>query len=193
MSMERLTTDNPQGNFETMLNYVYSKDGIAYIRSDGAADDLPLHEWAKCECIARGCGKSLGETMEEIDEAICDCALDYPECPIFLAYTFACQAVHLRDRLKRYEDTEQEGRLLVLPPNVPLTLEQLREMPGEPVWCKELECWGIVKCEGHGHWAGTPFLVGAWYDSYNKMAVDFEHDIKRRKYTLYRRKPEEGE
>lgn len=114
--MERLTTDNPQGNFETVLNYVYSKDGIAYIRSDGATDDVPLHEWAKRECIARGCDKSLGETMEEIDEAICDCAFDCPECPIFLAYIFACQACHLRDRLKRYEDAEQDGRLVELPP-----------------------------------------------------------------------------
>lgn len=120
--MKRLTTDNPQGNFETMLNYVYSKDGVAYIRSDGATDDVPLHEWAKRECIARGCDKSMGETMEEIDEAICGCAFDCPECPIFLAYTFACQACHLRDRLKRYEDAEEDGRLVALPCKIGDTL-----------------------------------------------------------------------
>lgn len=113
--MERLTTDNPQGNFEAMLNYVYSKDGIAHIRNDGVNDNVPLHEWARRECIARGCDEFPGETFEEIDEAICDCAFDHGECPIFLAYTFACQACHLRDRLKRYEDAEQEGRLVVLP------------------------------------------------------------------------------
>ena len=104
--MERLTTDAPQGNFETMLNYVYSKDGIANIRSDGTNDDVPLHEWARRECIARGCDEFPGESFEEIDEAICACAFDCPECPIFLAYTFACQACHLRDRLKRHEDAE---------------------------------------------------------------------------------------
>ena len=45
--MKRLTTDHPDGNFETVLNYVYGKDGVAYLRSDGERDDVPLHEWAK--------------------------------------------------------------------------------------------------------------------------------------------------
>ena len=101
--MERLTTDTPQGNFETMLNYVYSKDGTAHIRSDGVYDDVPLHEWARRKCVADGCD-DIGTTFEEIDEHICDCAFDIPECPVFLAYTFACQAVHLRNRLKKIED-----------------------------------------------------------------------------------------
>ncbi len=30
--MKRLTTDNPQGNFETMLNYAYDKDGAVVLR-----------------------------------------------------------------------------------------------------------------------------------------------------------------
>lgn len=33
------------------------------------------------------------------------------------------------------------------PPNKPLTLEQLREMDGQPVWDSSLRCWGIVKSE----------------------------------------------
>ena len=32
-------------------------------------------------------------------------------------------------------------------PNEPLTLEQLREMDGQPVWDSSLRCWGIVKSE----------------------------------------------
>lgn len=32
-------------------------------------------------------------------------------------------------------------------PNDPLTLEQLREMDGQPVWDSSLRCWGIVKSE----------------------------------------------
>lgn len=44
---------------------------------------------------------------------------------------------------------EKDGRLMVLPPNDPLTLEQLREMDGEPVFCfskrvPEDSAWGIV-------------------------------------------------
>ena len=31
------------------------------------------------------------------------------------------------------------------PPNEPLTLEQLREMDGEPVWFDTIKRWGIVK------------------------------------------------
>ena len=46
--------------------------------------------------------------MKEIDETICDCGFDFPACPVHLAYVFACQAVHLRDRLKMYEDTGLE-------------------------------------------------------------------------------------
>lgn len=36
------------------------------------------------------------------------------------------------------------------PPNKPLTLEQLREMDGQPVWDSSLRCWGIVKSEKDG-------------------------------------------
>lgn len=36
------------------------------------------------------------------------------------------------------------------PPNEPLTLEQLREMDGKPVWDSSLRCWGIVKSEKDG-------------------------------------------
>ena len=36
------------------------------------------------------------------------------------------------------------------PPNEALTLEQLREMDGQPVWDSSLGCWGIVKSEKDG-------------------------------------------
>ena len=31
------------------------------------------------------------------------------------------------------------------PPNKPLTLEQLREMDGEPVWVEQQAAWGLVE------------------------------------------------
>ena len=31
------------------------------------------------------------------------------------------------------------------PPNEPLTIEQLREMDGEPVWFDTIKRWGVVK------------------------------------------------
>lgn len=103
--MKRLTTDTPDGNFETMLNLVFSKDGWAHIRTDGEEGTVPLTQWAKAQCILHGCGEFSAETPQEIDEEISDCLMmDFPDCPIALAYGFAVQACHLRDRLKMYED-----------------------------------------------------------------------------------------
>lgn len=103
--MKRLTTDTPDGNFATMLNLVFSKDGWAHIRTDGEEGTVPLTQWAKAQCILHGCGEFSAETPEEIDAEISDCLMmDFSDCPIALAYGFAVQACHLRDRLKMYED-----------------------------------------------------------------------------------------
>lgn len=62
------------------------------------------------------------------------------------------------------------------PPNEPLTLEQLREMDGEPVWFDTIKRWGIVKvCQD-----GTFLLTKS-----GEFEVGY---ITRRKY--YRRPPE---
>lgn len=103
--MKRLTTDTPNGNFETALNFVFSHDGWAYIRAVGELENVPLHDWAKAQCIKHGCEEFPYTTAEDIDEVISDCIMDGGECPVAMAYCFACQAVHLRDRLMRYEDT----------------------------------------------------------------------------------------
>ncbi len=76
--------------------------------------------------------------------------------------------------------------------NKPLTLDELREIGGEPVWCNEYQCYGIVKVETIGHWANKPFLVGARHVDFSGVAVDFEYDIEKRELTLYRHKPKEG-
>ncbi len=115
--MKRLTTDTPNGNFETILNFVYSKDGWAYIRHDGKHENVRLTDWARWQCILHGRNEVLTETPEKIDERLCDClmdgpicsiATDAPSCPIAMAYCFASQAVHLRNRLAAYEDTGLE-------------------------------------------------------------------------------------
>ena len=74
--------------------------------------------------------------------------------------------------------------------NDPLTLDELREMGGEPVWCLEMRCWGIIKLETIGQWAGMPFLIGTLHD--RGVAVDFEYDVVKRELTLYRRRSKEG-
>lgn len=72
-----------------------------------------------------------------------------------------------------------------LPPNDPLTLEQLREMYGEPVWVetpgvRKYGRWGIV--DGLHIESKTLFLCGDY------TCRDYGEN-----WLAYRRKPEEGE
>lgn len=198
--MKRLTTDTPDGNFETMLNLIFGKDGWAHIRHDGEEGTVPLTQWAKAQCILHGCGEFFAETPQEIDEEISDCLMmDFPDCSVALAYGFAVQACYLRDRLKMYEDIcFADDRRERLPLDVlrdlvertvpslssdPLTLDELREMDGEPVW--------IVPMRGSGGFC-TWMLVDAEYElcreAHGEMAV-FENCGKT--WLAYRRKPEE--
>ena len=49
-------------------------------------------------------------------------------------------------------------------PNEPLTLEELREMDGEPAWWDDGDgsCWGIISVDSAGMWGGIPFFRGRW-------------------------------
>lgn len=68
--------------------------------------------------------------------------------------------------------------------NDPLTLEELRQMNGEPVWIEGEETWGIVAVDGFGPWADKPFAV------FRYKSVTCTYDIERRGLKCYRRKPE---
>lgn len=72
------------------------------------------------------------------------------------------------------------------PQNEPLTLEQLREMDGEPAWWDDGygSCWGIISVDSAGMWGGIPFFRGRWRE------VNFEYNIEKRKMKIYRRPPE---
>ena len=113
-----------------------------------------------------------------------DETLDWLErLPFTLA--FVCGNHENYDALARYPVAEwRGGKVHCVRPHV------LHLMRGEPVWCKELECYGIVKMEKVGSWANELFLVGTWHNG--DAAVNFEYDIKSRGLTLYRHKPEEG-
>ena len=150
--MKRLTADAPTGNFETMLNFVHGKDGWAHIY-DEDGKETNLITWTLNQCHDRVCDDFQCRTLEEYDEELSSCMMDHMSCPIAMAYCFASQAVHLRSRLKMYEDTgltPEEIKKLIPPPNAPLTLEELREMDGEPVWCEILiksakpSCYAII-------------------------------------------------
>lgn len=78
------------------------------------------------------------------------------------------------------------GMPTLTPPNEPLTLEELREMDGEPAWWDDGDgsCWGIISVDSAGMWGGIPFFRGRWKE------VNFEYNIEDRKMKIYRRPPE---
>ena len=75
------------------------------------------------------------------------------------------------------------------PQNEPLTIEQLREMNGEPAWWDDSDggCWGIISVDSAGMWGGIPFFRGRW------KQLNFEYNIEERKMEIYRHPPGEVE
>lgn len=72
----------------------------------------------------------------------------------------------------------------ITPPNEPLTLDELREMDGEPVWVGEVEHWALIDVEKGGQWDGMPFAVWA------ENGAKFTYNIMNRNLHCYRRPPE---
>lgn len=109
---------------------------------------------------------------------------------------------HEDARARMFHQTEHESFLILIssmptiapPPNDPLTLEQLREMNGEPIWTVTL---GV---EGSGRWElCTCELVTACPAHKVLRCVtavgeitDYEVDTYGATWLAYRRKPEEG-
>lgn len=69
-------------------------------------------------------------------------------------------------------------------PNEPLTLDELREMDGQPVWVEEVKHWALIDIEKGGQWDGIPFAVWA------ENGAKFTYNVKSRGLQCYRRPPE---
>lgn len=69
-------------------------------------------------------------------------------------------------------------------PNEPLTLKQLREMDGQPVWVTEVQHWALVDVDVAGKYAEMPFA------NWNERGCSYCWDIKGRDLHCYRRPPE---
>ena len=101
--MDRLTTDTPKNNFETLLNMVYGKDVWGYIRS--GEEDKTIQDFVLELCKEKGCGVAPildDASLEEKDTFLCDCAFE--PCAYADVYAALCGFCHVRSRLKRYED-----------------------------------------------------------------------------------------
>ena len=69
-------------------------------------------------------------------------------------------------------------------PNEPLTLDELREMDGQPVWVEDVKHWALIDIEKGGQWDGVPFAIWA------ENGMKFTYNIKNRGLHCYRRPPE---
>lgn len=65
----------------------------------------------------------------------------------------------------------------------PLTIEELQQMHGQPVWIEDEKAWGIINAYDFGTWKEKPFVT-FYYKS-----VRCEWDIERRGLKCYRHKP----
>lgn len=120
--MNRLTTDTPHGNLETMMNFAYAKNGEVWLRGADDGKDAELCAYiAKRAFYLELCGiTNKDDVIEACGAADCFCELG----ALFAAAT---QAAELRARLAAYEDTglepeqcakyaqaEKEGRYILL-------------------------------------------------------------------------------
>lgn len=65
----------------------------------------------------------------------------------------------------------------------PLTLDQLRQMDGQPVWIEDEERFGLVSVAAAGAWKGIPFV------RFCENGCGFEYNVETRGLKLYTYKP----
>ena len=117
------------------------------------------------------------ETEKGTTQYICPNCHDYHEFrEDFGEHTFSENYIFCR-RCGRRNGTGTPPPLT--PPNEPLTLEQLREMDGEPVYIPEINCWVLI--------TKNPFVpLFTWPDGEQCSAYDWYEQIG----SAYRRPPE---
>ena len=101
--MNRLTTDKPHGNCETMMNFAYAKNGEVWLRGADDGKDAELCAYiAKRAFYLELCGITIKDDVIEACGAA-DCF-----CELGALFAAATQAAELRARLAAYEDTGLE-------------------------------------------------------------------------------------
>ena len=88
------------------------------------------------------------------------------------------------EQAKAYFWARKALQSTLTPPNEPLTLEQLREMDGEPVWVEDVKHWALIDIEKGGQWDGVPFAIWA------ENGAKFTYNVESRGLHCYRRLPE---
>lgn len=122
----------------------------------------------------------------------CDWALDIPlgDTTVVLYFNSRNNAELVKDILEWEDNHPNEAapyQPTLTPPNEPLTLEELREMDGKPVWVEDVKHWALIEIEKGGRWKDIPFAV--WPED----GLRFTYNIEDRGLHCYRRPPEREE
>lgn len=117
--MERLTTDNPKSNHETLMNYCTASDGWAVLKYAGGEENIKLHEYAAKCCQEHGCENMTADMV--VEDGLMDCY----DCPVAIMYYCGAQAAENNAWLAAYEDTG-------------ITPEQITKMQNENAKLREL-------------------------------------------------------
>lgn len=147
---KRLTTNEPQSNVETMLNYARCKDKEVFIY-DEQGNEVKLTEY-----IAKHAQEECEVTAEDVMEG---CCFECMDCPLGILNTIAIQAAELRHRLSELEDKLEEGTLVELPCNKGQTIYMVDDYRHKEVWkgvCDKVEFKQIS--------AGQEFYVYATFE-----------------------------
>lgn len=146
MELKRLTTDNPEKNIETLLNYAYAEDGWVKLRSTGGEEGVDLCDYIEQQ--RRELGFDCGVFSTDVRDGACmEC-----DCVLAILNIVAIQAAELRGKLKYYEDMEEQGRLLVLPCKVGDTLYRICRFKRGKNWTKEAEFIRAVQLNQNTLW-----------------------------------------
>ena len=114
----------------------------------------------------------------QIRPMVCDWALDIPMGnTTFVLHFNSRNNAELVKAILEWEDSHPNEAIpyqpALTPPNEALTMEELQEMDGEPVWVDTIKRWGIVRVCGYG---------------ISVLTKSGEYDVTRMKF--YRHPPE---
>ena len=136
--MKRLTTNKDvqeMGMVELAHNSCYVKDGAAWYRD--FSSDMDARGLARKLLKDFAEGDDSFTCDEDFDECIAACledGMDSVEGLIALFYRNLWAMADLHTRLKRYEDLQEQGRLLELPCDIGQRVYEIYQFMGEGAW-----------------------------------------------------------
>lgn len=102
---QRLTYDEPEGIYESMHNTAFVLDREVMLRGLGY-DGSDINLCAYCASIcADKCKTDLSHVPSSEFGEYMDC-----DCPVAVLFFVAAGAAEMREKLKRFEDTEEAAR-----------------------------------------------------------------------------------